>query len=235
MGLPFVARSLLSLALLTHAATAFAGAFTVSPTRIELEGADRSGMVTLRNGANSETIVQVEAFAWEDSPSIADLRPTRDILAVPTVFRLAPRDRQVVRIRGRGQAETVERAYRLVLSEVPVDRPNTAAGVQFALRLSLPVFFTPPGARAEPGWSLGRDHRGRRLVELGNRGTAHIHVRQLRITDARGRELTAGSPAPFYVLAGKSRSLPLRTDRYSSPIRIEAVTNIGPVAIDLHE
>ena len=124
-----------------------AGSFTVSPTRIELTDDASTGVVTLRNTASTETIVQVETFAWNDSPSIADLEPTRDVLAVPTVFRLAPEDRQVVRIKSRKPPGDEERSYRLVLSEVASSSGSGSTGVQFALRLSLPLFIKPAGGR----------------------------------------------------------------------------------------
>ena len=215
--------------------SAVSGAFTVSPTRIELDATNRTGMVTLRNSAETETLVQVEAYDWIDSTSISDLVPTRDILAVPTVFRLAPSDRQIVRIRSREASSGVERAYRLVLSEVPVSPTDTGTGVQFALRLSLPVFITPAGASAKPVWSLRTGADGKPLLRLANSGTAHIHVSKLRVSDAHGRELIGAPQAPFYVLSGKARALELRSSRLVRPLRIEAVTNLGPLSTELHQ
>ena len=210
-----------------------AGSFTVSPTRIELTDDTSTGVVTLRNTASTETIVQVETFAWNDSPSIADLEPTRDVLAVPTVFRLAPEDRQVVRIKSRMPPGDEERSYRLVLSEVASNAGSSSTGVQFALRLSLPLFIKPAGAEARPEWSLRDGSADGKGIHLSNPGSAHVHVRSLTVTDQDGRRVVTDPVAPFYVLAGKSQDIRLPEPGAGPPVRIAADTNIGPVSLDL--
>ena len=202
-----------------------AGNLTVAPTRIDLRPEQAGGSVTLENNDSAPALVQVETFAWKRSPLTSDLEPTRELVAVPPVFELAPGARQIIRVALR-QPHTAptEAAYRLVISEVP---PPGGGGVRFALRLSLPVFATPAGAVAQPRWRLLRDGTALSL-ELANLGSAHLLVQRLRLR-AGGR--SEEFDRPTYVLAGQRHvwelSLPAAQ---SGPVELAAETSLGPLA-----
>lgn len=218
-------------ALLGTTAAAEAGNLTVAPTRVDLAAGRTAGAVTLHNNADEPVLVQVETFAWPRTPASGDLEATRSLVAVPPVFSLPPNGTQIIRIALREpQRETREQAYRLLITEVP-QTVGKAGGVQFALRLSLPVFATPAGAAAEPQWSLRTDADGSTL-ELVNAGTAHVQVRQLKV--AGGSDAPEIIAAPSYVLAGQRRSWKLRSPvRPGTVLTLEADTSLGPLAFPL--
>lgn len=117
------------------AGPAGAASLSVAPTRVELGPDARSGTVTLQNDAAVAVTLQVQTFAWPRSTASADLEPTRELLAVPPVFSLAPKAKQIIRVALRGPAAGPgEQAYRLLITEVPEQREGPGAGVQFALR-----------------------------------------------------------------------------------------------------
>ena len=183
---------------------AVATSLNVAPTRIDLGPDARSGSVTLDNTGEGATTVQVETFAWRQGNSVAELEPTRGLLAVPAVFNLERGARQVIRVATRAPVSTeVETAYRLVITEVPVAGDAASAGVRFALRLSLPVFITPPGAAPAPSWQLVRGADGPAL-EVQNAGNAHLYVSRLSLRAAAGGEPLARIETPSYVLAGNT-------------------------------
>ena len=214
---------------------AHATSLNVAPTRIELGPDSRTGSVTLSNTGEVATTVQVETFAWRQGNSVAELEPTRGLLAVPAVFNLDRGDRQVIRVASREPAPAaIETAYRLIISEVPVAGDSGGAGVRFALRLSLPVFITPEGAAPVPDWRLVRDSAGPAL-ELRNAGTAHLHVSRLDLSAvADGRRL-ALIEAPSYVLAGNAQRWPLPELRRGESVRLEATTSQGEIVVELSD
>lgn len=183
-----------------------AGNLTVAPTRIDLQGERLAGAITLQNNASLPVTVQVQTFAWDDSPEMASLKPTRDLLAVPPVLEIPPGEKRPIRVALRERpAGTKEETYRLVVTEV--SRPLPGGGVQFALRLSLPVFATPSGAQPRPSWALQKNGKSAEL-HVVNEGTAHIQVTRIRLLDAEGKQLQEiGKPA--YVLAGQQQSWPV--------------------------
>ena len=208
-----------------------AGALSVTPTRIDLAPERRAGVVTLRNDAADPVVVQVRTYTWQGSPLDDGLMPTRNLLAVPPMFELAPQGEQVIRVARRSPATgPVEEAYRLLISEVP--GAATGGGVRFALRLSLPVFITPPGARALPVWSLARSGDGW-VVRLANRGTAHLLVRRLALRDGAGPTVQRFDSS-VYVLAGDSADWRLqKAPEPRQRLTLEAETSLGKLDVDL--
>jgi len=212
-----------------------AAALSVSPTRVTFAAGTTSGALTLANTGDSDTVVQVETFAWEDVTAVDQLQPTRDILAVPAVFELPAGGRQIIRVALRAERDPErEQAYRLLITEVPTEDADSGAGVRFALRMSLPVFVTPQGAAPDPQWRLEGDGNGARL-RLANAGNAHIHVRSLEIVAGGGDRLLASFTRPVYVLAGQSHVWALDSDLPDGAARVtvKAVTNIGELSFDL--
>jgi len=210
-----------------------AASLSVAPTRVELTPELRSGSIMLDNTGTTPTTVQVETFAWTRGNSIEELEPTRGLLAVPAVFNLPAGARQVIRVATREAGQGgIEQAYRLVISEVPVADAESAAGVRFALRLSLPVFITPAGARAAPRWSLGREAGGRSL-SVRNDGDAHLHVRRLTVTEKTTGRLLLASDSPRYVLPGAAQSWAFDGPAVSGPALVEADTNLGGLTLEI--
>jgi fimbrial chaperone protein len=223
-------RAWLVTLMLCAATPADAGNLTVAPTRIDLAQGQIAGSVTLRNNADESVLVQVETFAWPRSPSTADLEPTTRLVAVPPVFSLAPDGEQVIRVALREpQQGRTEAAYRLLITEVPQIGPG-GGSVQFALRLSLPVFATPEGAAPQPQWSLVRGD-GQTTLELVNAGTAHIQVQRIRLKSGDGAARTIEEPS--YVLAGQKRAWAIRLPAAARIVALEADTNIGTLALPL--
>jgi fimbrial chaperone protein len=215
------------------AGEAFATSLSVAPTRVELTPTARSGSIILENTGDQATTVQVETFAWTRGHTVEALEPTRGLLAVPAVFVLPAGERQVIRVATREAAPgDVESAYRLLITEVPTETPDTATGIRFALRLSLPVFITPPRAKAEASWSLRRGAGGRTL-DVQNSGNAHLHVRSLTVKDKATGRLLAELEQPSYVLAGASHSWPDLIPATVGAVVVDAQTNLGSLTLDL--
>jgi fimbrial chaperone protein len=206
-----------------------AASLSVAPTRVELGPKDRTAVVTLQNNADEAVMVQVQTFAWPRTPATDDLEPTRELIAVPPVFSLDARAKQIIRVATRGPLrEDQEQAYRLLITEVPRDGA-TGSGVHFALRLSLPVFVTPAGAQPLPSWAL-RPEGGTGTLELVNRGAAHLHVRRI-VLRAPGRpEPVQTIETPAYVLPGQGKAWPLSGPaRAHGTLHVQAETNLGPI------
>jgi len=95
--------------------------------------------------------------------------------------------------------------YRLILSEVPGE-VSRASRIATALRLSLPVFYTPPGAMPEPKWSVGGTAEGDIRVELGNTGNAHFKMSEVAIVSPADPATPLAAGKGFqYVLPGATR------------------------------
>lgn len=220
---------LLATLLLMASPVAWAAALSVAPTRVELGPNDRSAVVTLQNDGSESVMLQVQTFAWPRTPATGDLEPTRDILAVPPVFALAGKGKQIIRVALRGPPPADrEQAYRLLITEVPRGG-GVDTGIRFALRLSLPVFVTPPEAAPQITWTVLRASGGAQLA-LDNRGTAHLQVRRIVLRAPGNPQPVQSIEAAVYLLSGQSQTWPLTAPAAAQrTLQLEAETNLGPI------
>lgn len=224
-------RSIFLLAgLVLLAAGARADGLSISATRLQLDSDGGAGSLAVTNRGDRPKLIQVEAFHWNGAPD-AELQPTREIVAVPTVFEVEAGERQVIRLAARPSAsgDEIERAYRVIIGEVPHAVEPDASGLRFALRFNLPVFATPSGAEPLPEWRLRRSGGGV-VLELANRGRAHLRLEEIALRDGDGR-LVHRDDSPAYVLPGEvgSWTVPAEAARAAGTLTVEAASNIGPI------
>ncbi len=209
---------------------ASAASLTVSPLRLYLSPQNARGVITVHNPDDSPVLVQAEVFLWSQEDGKNRLTAAPELIVVPPVFELRPDGEQVLRVgfRKPPNAES-EQSYRLILSQVP-DQTDPASGVTVLLRLSLPIFLTPPDAAAKPGWSAvmpgARDLR----LELDNQGLAHLRVTGIRIfSSLQDQAPLAEHTTVAYVLAGSKRqwTLPLSVAPQVDRLILQATTNLG--------
>ncbi len=228
-------QALIGLVLFLASQLALAGSFSVSPTRLTLSVLQSSGMLTVRNTSDEETVVQLQANAWSQQQDGSDvLEASSDLIAVPPLFTLKPGASQVVRVGlRRAPAAEGELTYRLLLREVPPPIEEGFNGLQVALNLSLPVFVLPPqGAAPELNWHMGYAADGSPVLQLFNRGNAHTQLRQVDLTRSDGTVIK-GQNLPVYLLPGQNRSWPLAADTHTGRWKLRATTDSGTLEAEL--
>ena len=166
-------------------------ATTISPVIIDVP-ADGRAIVTVRNDRASEVLYQVTVLDWHVVDGADRYAATQDFIASPPLFTLAPSASQIVRIGFRNPArQPVERAYRLVLAEVPRpgDSANEGGVVNFAMQYLLPVFVAPTGRGAKPSltWSLRADG-GAVVVRADNPGTSRTALNMVGLSSQPGAD-----------------------------------------------
>jgi fimbrial chaperone protein len=201
-----------------------AATLSVSPVRVFLSPQESRGIINLRNPESSPILVQAQGFLWSQEDGNDTLGPTEDLIVVPPVMTLAPNGEQIIRIGFRDPpAAHQELSYRVLISEVP-DRSAPTQGVSLLVQLSLPIFFTPPGAAAEPEWAAVDIGSGQELrVTCENSGSAHIRVTGLAIYPvSEDSEPMAETTTVSYVLPQSRMSWTFTLDR-REPAPVESV------------
>jgi fimbrial chaperone protein len=214
-------RFVLALAAGLYSAACSAGSFNVAPIRIELPAARKAGSIEVQNSGESAAQLQVERFLWKrDNGGEDELEPTEAFVVTPPIFTLQPGQRQIVRVLMMAPPDSKrEGTYRLILQETPLGDPppNTVATL---LRISLPLFVTPPGARAQLDWSVVRDGAALQL-EAENRGNAHAFISQVRTADGVPLNIDG------YLLPGERRRWPVDV----APARLGVTMRDGTEAV----
>lgn len=203
------------------AADAAAQGVGVSPVYLELRPQQTATSVRVENGGSAARAFEIDVRAWSQNDGRDTLGDTRAFIVSPSVFEVAPRSMQIVRIARRpGQApSTSEQSYRVLVREIPTDTPvPTANGLRLQLELSLPLFLNV--ADTAPNLTANWTEAG---LEIANQGGAHARLSQVRV----GEHALEG--APRYLLAGQSFVRPV-TER--GDVRVRMVGASADIILD---
>lgn len=193
---------------LLPAAPAAASALRVAPLQLNLNLQQPISRIELFNDGSTDTVVDLRIQAWSQVNGRDQLTPTDEVVAIPPVARVAAGKQQLVRVGFRRPelAGARERAYRLVITELPPANPN-ASTLQLQLRLLVPVFLAPRSEQRLLPLRLRRDGSGLKL-EAANQGNVHAKITGIALRDAQQRTLLS-APLSAYLLPGTARSLPV--------------------------
>ena len=212
-----------------------AGSFSVNPVRVTLSAKQPVAAITVRNSDRESTVVQLETNAWTQVDGKDTQIPSRDLLATPPIFTLAPGASQIVRVGLRAARNLPgEVTYRLSLREVPSSTPSTT-GLRVALLISMPIFVVPATPVApDIQWRATRDADGRVRVIATNSGNAHVQVGNLSLLT--GGDTIGTRTVAEYVLPGNARSWTLDAKGKlvaGVKMHISATSDAGPLQSDV--
>src|SRR5204862_3810113 len=103
-------------------------------------------VMTITNTSAKEIRFELKSFSWDQSPpdGTMKLTPTSDIVIFPLLVTMKAHAVQRVRIGTTAAQGPVEKAYRVMVEELPSGQaPAGAATVAVRTRVGLPVFIEP--------------------------------------------------------------------------------------------
>ena len=198
-----IVRLFLACVLCLATEVARAQGIQVAPVTVEVPAGQMATTIAVTNTGSTPVSVQVRPFAWQQSGETDQLLPTQDLMISPPLTEIGGNETQTFRIVARRPAGPVEAAYRLLVDQIPSSL--SGSGVQFALRLSIPVFLEPPN-RAAPlvEWRITGHGRGYTL-RGSNRGTIRSRLLTPELT-ASGRRLAVVANGNPYLLPQLERT-----------------------------
>lgn len=215
-----MARALFLLLIVPMAAAAPAhgqsGGIQVAPVMVAMSSERTIASLRVRNGRARPTAFEVDVYEWRQRNGEDVLTPSRDLIIAPGVFEMEASGEQIVRLGVIAPDAQNERAFRIILRELPSERQGSGLG--FSLEMSLPVFVTPVGAQPLMETQLEARSWGQALV-LRNVGRAHTQITGLDDMDL------GALPAPRYLLAGASVEIPLAPE--ARTVRLRAAEAAG--------
>ena len=218
----------------------------VSPTLLEISPPQPAEGILLRNRGTQTIHAQVRVFAWSQKEGEDLLAPTGDLTISPPMLRIPPGGRQllrVIRTSSRGDGVEGEKAYRLVVDELPLhstalldsESPRKAhSELSFLVRYSLPVFVghaAPAGVPPVLQWSLDCNATPWAL-KVRNHGDFHAQIADLRTTLDDGSRVLVYGGLLGYVLAGQSMQWTITPLAHSRCIKgLDAMVNRNMVSV----
>ncbi len=178
----------------------------VRPVTVQVMAPNAASRLTLKNLGHDAITAQVRVFRWIQKNGRDQLLPTREVVASPPLLRLRPGRENVVRIvRTTKRAVRGEESYRLIVDEIP-DRRKVKNGVVFAVRYSIPVFFSARNA-TPPRISWEAQRKGRRIViRARNQGDRNARLSDMTISTGTGGVIARLKGLAGYVLGRSTKA-----------------------------
>jgi fimbrial chaperone protein len=189
------------------------GGFLVSPTAYNINPANsNTSQVRFENRSGSSTQFRVEVMQWTQVNGQNVYSPTRDVVANPLTFTLAPQQAQVIRVGVLKRVGSDELTYRVFVNQLPptAEAPalSNPTDVQVQInrlaRVSLPVYVTPAASTPRLTYAA-RTGSGSTNLEITNAGNRHLTLRQVSV-ELDGKKVALGSLA---VLGKSMLAIPL--------------------------
>jgi fimbrial chaperone protein len=175
----------------------------VIPVNVQLPPGQRATTLTVTNQGNSETAIQIRAYAWNQQDGTDQLVTSDAVLVSPPLTTIAAGATQVVRLILRQPPQGREATYRILVDQIPP--PAEPGVVHVVLRLSIPIFAQPVN-RATPHLQFHIEHdAGSDFLVAHNDGGRHEAIRDALLVTSDGRKLIAAVNKSPYILAGATR------------------------------
>lgn len=220
-------RSLLAAALLAAAAVtasqpAHADGFDARPVTIETR--DGLASVVLTNPGDRKIYLETQIYGWsQDAAGQNVLSESDTAIASPPAMWMGPHSTYNLRVKLPGGSPGQERAYRVMIKQLP-DRSDIQAGrIVFALTQSLPAFVEP--ADLAPPALRGRFTDARRILISNDGGR---RARLANITQD-GRVVAPGLIG--YALGRSTLAIVLPASIHPGAIEVE--TDVGRRTVEV--
>jgi fimbrial chaperone protein len=229
----FFVRVSLTALFASHGAMLQAASLQVAPVLVEVPTPAATSTVRLRNEGPKPLDAQIRIFRWTQVDGADVLTPTDEVAASPPLASLRPSSDYTVRIvRTNKEPVVKEESYRLLIDELPGATTGAPATVNIALRYSIPVFFTAPGAAPKLSWDL-QQRANKPIIVVSNAGDRRIRLSKLKFTDGRGAIAYFGDGLAGYVLGHSSRAfdVPANAKGFGAGgvVAISAQGDTGPI------
>jgi len=189
---------------LVFSSSVYAGNFAVTPIRLELNTANKSGAITIRNEADNDLNVQIDLYEWTQGENGKDIyKKSDDLIYFPHLARILSGESRVVRI-GLRQAKPLlqEKQYRLYIEELPGKRKQKGMALAVAVRFGVPVFIKP--AEVKPAGKIEQlgMQKGKIRLLIRNTGNTHFKISSI---EANSGKLYTDKISGWYLLPGSMR------------------------------
>ena len=167
------------------AAPVFAGQFSVSPIRVDLNNAQKSEAITVANTGDTPLRISVELKRWTQDATGADhYQAGNELVYFPRQMEVPVGEKRIVRVGRKGAPKASEAAYRLYINEQPPEASSNAGGqVSMVVSFGVPVFVAPKTPDAQLQMHTPRVEKGNLILDLKNSGNSTVRLSRAVLGD----------------------------------------------------
>ena len=172
---------------------ALAANLEVKPTKLFLNKNNKVATLQIKNLSNSEAIIQVSKYKWDQANNENILDRTNDLISSPAMFKLPGNHTQILRIGSRNLKETdKEQSYRIILQEVHTQDTKEKMGLKVKLQISIPLFISPNTTQNPESkdltWSFNTKEKNMLNITAKNNSNIHRTVNNLTFLNSKNAD-----------------------------------------------
>lgn len=201
-----------------------ASTLLIWPIHPVIESDESATALWVENRGEEPVLAQLRLFSWRQQGGDDQYTVQSDVVVSPPMVEILAGERQLMRlIRQTPAPAGQERAWRLVIDEVPRPAPAGAddstraeASIRLQMRYSLPLFDYGSGLSSGQGasdvarqlsWQVIRED-GRQYLQIHNAGKRHARLTDVSLQQG-GHRLVVAEGLLGYTLPGSYRRWPL--------------------------
>ena len=178
----------------------------VTPLRLDFKSGQQSSQLLLRNDSAQRLAVQIRLIAWTQDEAGDHYQSSQDFVISPSIVQIESGRTQTFHVVASAVAQAGrERAYRLVIDQLPQSVPSVGGAAQTRLRITLPLFA---GSETANEGKLRFAVRGN-LLTVGNVGGRTLKLDDTAMTQVGAVVAFSNANGPHYVLAGARLQFPM--------------------------
>lgn len=210
----------------------WAASFSIEPFKVQMVPArgKSSQLFRFANAGTTPQAVQIRIETWMQDASGTEINTpdTESFGVYPNQFVLQPRGTQTVRVTWKQPMPEVEKAFRLVAEQLPVDFPNhgpdaeESEALRYLLVYRAALYVAPAKAKSQVDVvgvaRIDVDGQPKLVLDVTNSGKAHTLLKapKLTLTQADG-EVKAVSDGPTIAGLTGQNIMPGMTRRLELP------------------
>ncbi|WP_439810772.1 molecular chaperone [Bordetella bronchiseptica] len=197
-----------------------AAVLQVSPVRLHFEPVQSAQALQVFNSGQNGLEAQVRVMRWTQENGEDRLTPAKELVASPAIMRVAPGERQTVRIvRLDPSPSPDEQTYRILIDELPPKESPKGVELKVLLRYSIPVFIAASSTKNSDSSNeeqaplktdislvcakLAPRKDGAAELRVSNRTPQSLRISSLSAISANGQTQVLEDGLLGYVLPGK--------------------------------
>lgn len=184
-----------------------AATFGTTPNSLVIDAQHRIVQLEFSSLDARTNLFEVTINRWTQTQGQDVLEPVSDPIIVPPIFAIAPYETVLLRVTFRAQPSpsALEASYRIIIKEV---LPKTVS--RNARVVSVPLFVPPLNPPAAPATYTLKRANGNNASLTVNNAAAGTHLYIGKLTVENNSKTVYDGAVATYVLAGQSRTIPLK-------------------------
>lgn len=199
-------------------------AINITPLRVEMDSAEFSEQIQIRNESDEPLNLQLRIFGWLQIDGTDRYSLSSDINISPSITRISARQTQNFRMaRAADKKNMGEMRYRIIIDQLPNLSAATTSQSKTRLRFSVPLFVGRDTAtEQELEWKIS----GRQL-NIVNKGGKTAKIDSLMLVKRDGAQIEIKGDGTRYVLGGSDVLWNIDADTRcdGGPLRITALVD----------